>query len=295
MDAPRDTVVSVRLPAESVEILDLLVRAGLASSRSDAAARLVAIGIRSAEDWIRQARRLADQVDALRREMMAAVRAGDVSTVRELLARDPSLVDTTDERGESAVIAAVYGRAREIAELLLERGARLNVHEAAAVGDANRLRELLEANPQLVHAYSHDGWTPLHLAAHFGHRQAVELLLEDGADPRARSRNDLYNTPLNAAVFGRQVDVARLLLERGADVNARQKGGWTPLHRAAYLGDEAMVTMLLEAGADAGARTDDGRTAADIARSRGHTGLARRLAAAAGAHTTDPGEEKRKR
>lgn len=278
MNQPRDTVVSVRLPAASVEVLDLLVRAGLAGSRSEAAAHLVALGIRSAGAWIEEARRLADRVHGLRRVIMGAVRAGDVDRVRSLLEHDPELANAADEEGESAVIAAVYARARDVAELLLARGARLTLHEAAAVGDVDRLRRLLEEQPDAVHDISHDGWTPLHLAAHFGHGEAVELLLAHGADLHARSRNELHNTALNAAVFGRRHEVVRLLLDRGADPNVRQRGGWTPLHRAAFLGDGAMVELLLQRGAAAEAQTDDGRTAEAIAREQGHASLADRLA-----------------
>ena len=53
-----------------------------------------------------------------------------------------------------------------------------------------------------LNAYSYDGWTPLHLAAFFGQRAAVERLMAAGADLNAVSRNALRNTP--AACRGRR-------------------------------------------------------------------------------------------
>ena len=84
-----------------------------------------------------------------------------------------------------------------------------------------------------VNAYSADGWTPLHLAAFFGHPKIAELLLAHDADVTARSRNPNGNTPLHAALAGNHKLVAGLLIGRGADVNAADATGWRPLHLAA--------------------------------------------------------------
>jgi ankyrin repeat protein len=103
-----------------------------------------------------------------------------------------------------------------------------------------------------VAAYSHDGFTPLHLAAFFGHQELARLFLDRGADVNARSKNTTFapdNTPLHAAAANRQVDVAALLLERGADVNAKDGHGFTPLALAANSKSDLLMLMLLERGA----------------------------------------------
>jgi ankyrin repeat protein len=65
---------------------------------------------------------------------------------------------------------------------------------AAALGDAGRVRALAAAEPAAVAVPSPDGWPPLHLAAHFGHGDAVDALLQARADVRAYSGNEERNT-----------------------------------------------------------------------------------------------------
>lgn len=147
--------------------------------------------------------------------------------------------------------------------------------DAATVGDEMRLREMLEDDVSLANVYSQDGWTPLHLAAHFGHTNAVRWLLDAGADVRARSKNDLANQPLHAAAAGSaSVELLTLLLDAGAEVNARQRGGFTPIQATAQNGNLAATQLLLARGADAQARTDNDQTALSFALEGGHDAIA---------------------
>ncbi len=141
---------------------------------------------------------------------------------------------------------------------------------AAQAGDAERVAALLRADPSALDARNADGWTALHLAAHYGHADVVRLLLTHGADVAVRSTNTLANQPLHAAVAGGRTAVVELLLAQGADANATQHGGWTPLHGAAQLGDVAMVRALLARGADVAVRSADGPNANDLAMAAGH-------------------------
>ena len=145
-----------------------------------------------------------------------------------------------------------------------------DIISAATAGDANRVREILSADSDLVNAYGDDGWTPLHVAAFFGHVQAAELLLESGADIHARSHNLMDNMPLHAAVIGHSRDLVQYLLDCGADINARQDGGWTPLHEAALRGNAEMVWLLVQRGAAVNLRKDDGTTPLGLALEKGH-------------------------
>jgi ankyrin repeat protein len=176
------------------------------------------------------------------------------------------------------VLAAVYRGDREHVERLLAAGAMLTLCEAAALGDTGRVRALAAAEPAAVAVPSPDGWPPLHLAAHFGHGDAVDALLQARADVRAYSGNEERNTALHAALAGRgDLRIVSRLLAAGADVNAPAGGGYTPLHVVAFGGNVAVAGVLLAHGAAADRRAEDGRTALDIAVARGHAELARRL------------------
>jgi ankyrin repeat protein len=170
------------------------------------------------------------------------------------------------------VLAAVYRGDRAAVDRLLAEGTTLTLCEAAAVGDAARVRALARAEPAALAGRSPDGWPALHLAAHFGHGDAVDTLLEARADVRAYSDNHEKNTALHAALAGRGgLRVVSRLLSAGADVNARAGGGYTPLHVAAFGGDAAIINTLLAHGADPEARADDGKTALAITEAQGHT------------------------
>jgi uncharacterized protein len=169
----------------------------------------------------------------------------------------------------SPLLRAQYAMDEDRVAALLAEGPELDVHEAAAVGDVDRLRELVELRPELTNALASDGFTPLHLAAFFGRTDAVRLLLDRGADANTTATNDTRVAPLHSAAAGGDREAVRLLLAAGADPNARQRGGFAPLHAAAAAGDRELAELLLDAGAEPAAETDDGRTPADLAREYG--------------------------
>jgi ankyrin repeat protein len=213
-------------------------------------------------------------------KLIAAVKSSDTDTVRALLEARPDLAGVRDETGDSLLLMSLYGRSPEIRDIILAHRPGLNVFEAAALGDTGALTDHLSRFPELVHAFSHDGFTALHLAAFFGHEEAAAALIAAGADINAASTNQSIAhraTPLHSAIAARQPEVAALLLSRGADPNAREEGGITPLHAAAAAGEDAIVHDLLARGANPHARTDDNRTAADFARICAHPSTERLL------------------
>jgi len=184
--------------------------------------------------------------------LFAALQAGDTQAVRSILEAHPEAVNVRNESGDTLLLAAAYSGRREIFDLLIAKGAAVNLYEAAAVGLADRVAAHLDGEPGSVNSYSHDGWTPLHLAAFFGHTEIARSLLDRGADINARSRSTRFareNTALHAAAANRQTKVAELLLERGADVNARDGHGYTPLALAAGSKSDILVILLLDRGA----------------------------------------------
>ncbi len=216
-------------------------------------------------------------------DIFGLVAAGDVAAVTARVASDPGVTRARSAQGLSPIQTAFFMGRHAVVAALLAAEPELDAFEAAIVGDVGQLAARLDEDPDLLAAYSPDGWTLMHLAPWAGQPKTTRMLLERGADLTAVSKNALNNQPMNAAVAGpnaeTRTDCVRLLLEAGADANNRQEGGNTPLHTSAHLGDTATADALLAHGADVGLRADDGKSAADYARESGHLDLARRLEA----------------
>src|SRR5947199_359918 len=202
-----------------------------------------------------------------------AIKAGEFERVKAMVSADPTLIDARSRTGDSAILTAVYHRQKEIVNLLVARGASLSIFDAAAAGETERVERLLgepAAGEPGVNDYSADGWTPLHLAAFFGHPRIAELLIAHAADVRARSRNSNGNTPLHAALAGNHKFVAGLLIGRGADVNAPDAAGWRPLHLAAANNNLDAIKALIAQGADVTAGNGEGKTPLSLAQEKNH-------------------------
>ncbi len=128
----------------------------------------------------------------------------------------------------------------------------------AGRGDTQALRTALEAGADpngfgKSHAINLSSETgPLFEAINGRHVEAVELLLEAGANPFAP--DEAGRMPMWYAADAGSVDIARLLLAFDADIEEGSDGGTTPLMWAAYNDHVDLVRFLLDAGADLNAR-----------------------------------------
>src|SRR3954464_9670158 len=205
-----------------------------------------------------------------------AIKAGEFERVKEMVSAEPTLIDARSRTGDSAILTAVYHRQKEIVNLLVARGASLSIFEACAAGEVERVERLLRESASGaigapgVNDYSSDGWTPLHLAAFFGHAKIAELLIAHDADVVAKSRGANSNTPLHAALAGNHKLIAGLLIGHGADVNAPDAQGWRPLHLAAANDNLDAINALIAQGADVSAGNGEGLTPLSLAQEKNH-------------------------
>jgi ankyrin repeat protein len=219
-------------------------------------------------------------MDYFHEDFFRAIQEGDLEALERWLEEDASLLEANDSDGTSAIMAAIYAEQPEVLRFFRDRGRNLDIFEACAAGDLERVRELVSAQPELIEAVSDDGFTPLALAARFGRREVVAFLLDQGASPQSETHDPLHLSPLHTAVAAGEIEIARLLLEHGAAVNEAQAEGLTPLHVAAQNGDLAMVELLLAYGADPLARDSEGQTPIELAKAAGHHPVVVRLSAA---------------
>jgi ankyrin repeat protein len=133
----------------------------------------------------------------------------------------------------------------------------ISLHEAAALGDLERIEALL-SNGADINCRERAVWSPLHRAVMSGHVQAIALLLAKGADIEAA--NSFGSTALHYVARQGHKKIADLLIAKDADVNAKNMSGDTPLHLAARAGHKDIVELLVAKDADVNIKNNEGFT-----------------------------------
>lgn len=165
----------------------------------------------------------------------------DLARVRRTLAANPDLVEARASWEETPIQAAAQMGNRPIMELLLEHGARLDVHAAAALGDASLVRRFIEADPAAAVEPGVHGLPAMYFAAVGGSLEAAEALYAAGASVEAPPGG---NGPLHGAALAGNLEMVRWLLARGADRHAAGYEGKTALDLARQ-GKHLQVAALL--------------------------------------------------
>jgi ankyrin repeat protein len=176
-------------------------------------------------------------------QSLAAVRAGNLAKLRDLLDNHGANLSSRNRIGESLLMMSIKASKQDIANYLLDCGARVDIASTANV-------------------------TPLMAAAFHGDLGMVERLLERGADVHAVDR--LKKTAMVYSAGEGRTEVVARLLKAGVDINARYPNDLTALMWAAGQGHTAAVKFLLGAGADAALADNRGKTALEIADEAGH-------------------------
>ena len=248
---------------------------------------------------------------AIPEQFLQAAEQGDLEQVRELIARDPSLLEVRDSSGWGALSYAAWGAHQQVHEYLLRQGAKGNLFTEAALGPLESFLERLETNPigvdsrdpkkkaspliwavrtgnQVgcevllskgadVQVQDRDGNTALHHVALMDRLELLGFLLFAGADPEAL--NNQGQTALHLVTAARSYSACRLLLDQGAALDRPDGRGNTPLHIAAERGDFELCEYFLFRGAAADQKNHDGKTPGDLARIQGHDRVVRLLGA----------------
>lgn len=109
---------------------------------------------------------------------------------------------------------------RRIITLLLDHGATYDLTIASALGDIDRVRQMLDAEPARIHETRPSGRRPLSTAVEGGHEDVARLLLERGADPNWPEPTAPRGRSLQAASSMDNVAMVKLLLAHHADPNS---------------------------------------------------------------------------
>ena len=203
-----------------------------------------------------------------------AIRAGDLAAVCALLDQDSALLKAKNAQSQSPVLFSIYNRQKEIRDLLLSRGAQMELHEAAAAGDLPCVKELADKDASLAKSYSPDGFPVLALASVFGHFEVTKYLHTKGGDVNAVATNGSGYNALTGAVASGHTEIVRWLLDHGAEPNYRYATGYTPLLTAAANGHLEILKELLAHGADLSAKSNDGKNALAYSEERNHKDVA---------------------
>ncbi|KAM9559444.1 ankyrin-3-like isoform 16-T17 [Salvelinus alpinus] len=196
-----------------------------------------------------------------------AAQENHLEVVRFLLEHNSSQSMATEDGFTPLAVALQQGH-DQVVSLLLENDTKGKVrlpalHIAARKDDTKAAALLLQndhnadvESKMMVNRTTESGFTPLHIAAHYGNINVATLLLNRGAAVDFMARNDI--TPLHVASKRGNSNMVKLLLDRGSKIDGKTKDGLTPLHCGARSGHEQVVEILLDRGAPILSKTKNG-------------------------------------
>uniref|UniRef100_A0A8C1KBR8 Ankyrin 2 n=1 Tax=Cyprinus carpio TaxID=7962 RepID=A0A8C1KBR8_CYPCA len=209
-----------------------------------------------------------------------------LDVVRYLLENGGNQSTGTEDGFTPLAIALQQGH-NQVVSILLENDTKGKVrlpalHIAARKDDTKSAALLLQndhnadvQSKMMVNRTTESGFTPLHIAAHYGNGNVATLLLNRGAAVDFTARNGI--TPLHVASKRGNTNMVHLLLDRGAQIDAKTRDGLTPLHCAARSGHDTAVELLLERGAPMLARTKNGLSPLHMAAQGDHVECVKHL------------------
>ncbi|XP_053514082.1 ankyrin-2 isoform X6 [Artibeus jamaicensis] len=215
-----------------------------------------------------------------------AAQENHIDVVKYLLENGANQSTATEDGFTPLAVALQQGHDQAVA-VLLENDTKGKVrlpalHIAARKDDTKSAALLLQndhnadvQSKMMVNRTTESGFTPLHIAAHYGNVNVATLLLNRGAAVDFTARNGI--TPLHVASKRGNTNMVKLLLDRGGQIDAKTRDGLTPLHCAARSGHGQAVELLLERGAPLLARTKNGLSPLHMAAQGDHVDCVKHL------------------
>ena len=206
--------------------------------------------------------------DLLARDIFELVKDGNQDEIEEAL-NSGADVNSSDNEGRSPLmIASRYNNDLEVIKILLDQGANVNSRDDS--GHSSLMYSLAEDNVNqkvtkvLIEAGANvnikniEGFSPLILASMGNRLEAIELLIDAGAELNTRDGILGYTSLIWAIERGNE-KAAKLLIEFGADVNVRAESNmsYSPIIHAIINQKPGILSRLLSAGARANEVVDD--------------------------------------
>jgi ankyrin repeat protein len=188
-----------------------------------------------------------------------AARKGKDDVLTTLLNSGTDINSRQSEGLTPLMVAACFSDKRSTLELLLERGADVNLYDHGKRTalmhciNCNRKEEtkILIKKGANINAQDKYGMSALMKACYLGNVEIVRFLLKHGAVTKFREKRS-GNTAILIALANRclkkSFEIVRLLADHGADMNAKNKEGTSGLYYSALMGHTAALSFFLQHG-----------------------------------------------